>query len=120
MPLPPPGSSACGARTRCRFDGTAVDASAATPLVDVRGAHALPSLPRLTVALAVVVAFGRGTALTLTGVGLIVPRGRDALPDRVSRSPALRTWSLRLPLFAASASAAVVGGAVAAARLAGS
>ncbi|MGW2557682.1 outer membrane protein assembly factor BamB family protein [Streptomyces sp. NPDC001514] len=33
------------------FDGTAVDASAATPLVDVHGAHALPSFPWLTVAL---------------------------------------------------------------------
>ncbi|MGW1884015.1 hypothetical protein [Streptomyces sp. NPDC001970] len=62
------------------------------------------------------------TGVRGTGVGLIVLRGRDALQDRVSRSPALRTWSLRLPLFAASA--VVVGGAVAsaqaAARLAGS
>ncbi|WP_406384765.1 PQQ-binding-like beta-propeller repeat protein [Streptomyces sp. NBC_01618] len=33
------------------FDGTAVDASAATPLVDVHGAHALPSFPWRTVAL---------------------------------------------------------------------
>lgn len=34
------------------FDGTAVDATAATPLVDAEGAHALPSFPWLTVALA--------------------------------------------------------------------
>ncbi|MFI1398356.1 PQQ-binding-like beta-propeller repeat protein [Streptomyces sp. NPDC020681] len=33
------------------FDGTAVDASADTPLVDARGAHALPQFPWLTVAL---------------------------------------------------------------------
>ncbi|MFF3400563.1 PQQ-binding-like beta-propeller repeat protein [Streptomyces sp. NPDC002659] len=33
------------------FDGTAVDASAATPLVDAKGAHALPTFPWLTVAL---------------------------------------------------------------------
>ncbi|WP_385623653.1 PQQ-binding-like beta-propeller repeat protein [Streptomyces sp. P8-A8] len=35
------------------FDGTTVDASAATPLVDAKGAHALPRFPWLTVALAV-------------------------------------------------------------------
>ncbi|MCX4844213.1 PQQ-binding-like beta-propeller repeat protein [Streptomyces sp. NBC_00893] len=35
------------------FDGTTVDASAATPLVDAGGAHALPRFPWLTVALAV-------------------------------------------------------------------
>ncbi|MFF3453366.1 PQQ-binding-like beta-propeller repeat protein [Streptomyces sp. NPDC002730] len=33
------------------FDGTAVDASAATPLVDAKGAHALPTFPWLTVVL---------------------------------------------------------------------
>ncbi|MEU8784332.1 PQQ-binding-like beta-propeller repeat protein [Streptomyces sp. NPDC048637] len=33
------------------FDGTAVDASAGTPLVDVRGAHSLPASPWFTVAL---------------------------------------------------------------------
>ncbi|WP_432165423.1 PQQ-binding-like beta-propeller repeat protein [Streptomyces sp. bgisy031] len=33
------------------FDGTAVDASAATPLVDAKGAHAPPHFPWLTVAL---------------------------------------------------------------------
>ncbi|MEU4497208.1 hypothetical protein AB0F96_28120 [Streptomyces sp. NPDC023998] len=50
-------------------------------------------------------------------VGLIVLRGRDALLDRVSRSPAVRTWSRRVPLFAASA--VVAGGAVASALAAG-
>ncbi|MEU4504224.1 PQQ-binding-like beta-propeller repeat protein [Streptomyces sp. NPDC024089] len=35
------------------FDGTTVDASAATPLVDAGGAHALPRFPWLTVTLAV-------------------------------------------------------------------
>ncbi|UUN31381.1 hypothetical protein KK483_23060 [Streptomyces sp. FIT100] len=68
-------------------------------------------------ALAMVAAFGVGMALTLTGVGLVVLRGRDALLDRVSRSAALRTWSLRVPLFAASA--VVAGGTVASAVAAG-
>ncbi|UNM16361.1 hypothetical protein J4032_05550 [Streptomyces formicae] len=68
-------------------------------------------------ALAMVAAFGLGMALTLTGVGLVVLRGRDALLDRVSRSTALRTWSLRVPLFAASA--VVAGGTVASALAAG-
>lgn len=69
------------------------------------------------IALAMVASFGAGMALTLAGVGLIVLRGRDALLDRVSRSPALRMWTLRVPLFAASA--VVAGGAVASALAAG-
>ncbi|MEU7517375.1 hypothetical protein AB0B13_35980 [Streptomyces sp. NPDC042898] len=72
---------------------------------------------KLALALAMVAAFGLGMALTLTGVGLIVLRGRDALLDRVSRSPALRTWTLRVPLLAASA--VVAGGTVASAVAAG-
>ncbi|MFE1546272.1 hypothetical protein [Streptomyces sp. NPDC058718] len=72
---------------------------------------------KIALALAMVAAFGLGMALTLTGVGLIVLRGRDALLDRVSRSPALRTWTLRVPLLAASA--VVAGGAVASAVAAG-
>ncbi|MFD4318748.1 hypothetical protein [Streptomyces sp. NPDC058548] len=71
----------------------------------------------VALALALVAAFGLGMALTLAGVGLVVLRGRDALLDRVSRSPALRTWTLRLPLFAASA--VVAGGTVASAVAAG-
>ncbi|WP_406387329.1 PQQ-binding-like beta-propeller repeat protein [Streptomyces sp. NBC_00887] len=38
------------------FDGTVADASAATPLVDIRGAHAPPSFPWLPVTLLTVVA----------------------------------------------------------------
>ncbi|WP_406002795.1 nickel/cobalt transporter [Streptomyces sp. NBC_00829] len=72
---------------------------------------------KVGIALAMVAAFGAGMALTLTGVGLIVLRGRDALLDRVSRSRALRTWTLRVPLLAASA--VVAGGAVASALAAG-
>ncbi|MFC9699767.1 hypothetical protein ACFTWD_03550 [Streptomyces sp. NPDC056943] len=72
---------------------------------------------KLALALAMVAAFGLGMALTLTGVGLVVLRGRDALLDRVSRSPALRTWTLRVPLLAASA--VVAGGTVASAVAAG-
>ncbi|MFJ4577462.1 hypothetical protein ACIP4W_40170 [Streptomyces sp. NPDC088846] len=68
---------------------------------------------KVGIALAMVVAFGLGMALTLTGVGLIVLRGRDALLDRVSRSRTLRTWAPRVPLFAASA--VVAGGTVASA-----
>lgn len=68
---------------------------------------------RVALALGMVAAFGLGMALTLTGVGLVVLRGRDALLDRVSHSPALRTWTLRIPLFAASA--VVAGGTVASA-----
>ncbi|MFD9225733.1 nickel/cobalt transporter [Streptomyces sp. NPDC060064] len=72
---------------------------------------------KVGIALSMVAAFGAGMALTLTGVGLIVLRGRDVLLDRVSRSPALRTWTGRVPLFAASA--VVAGGAVASALAAG-
>ncbi|MFI9209933.1 hypothetical protein ACIGW7_17530 [Streptomyces sp. NPDC053253] len=72
---------------------------------------------KIALALAMVAAFGLGMALTLTGVGLVVLRGRDALLDRVSRSPALRTWTLRVPLLAASA--VVAGGTVASAVAAG-
>ncbi|WP_385623650.1 hypothetical protein PXH67_35200 [Streptomyces sp. P8-A8] len=68
---------------------------------------------RVGFALAMVAAFGLGMALTLTGVGLIVLRGRDALLNRVSRSSLLRAWTPRIPLFAASAVTA--GGVVAAA-----
>lgn len=68
-------------------------------------------------ALAMVAAFGAGMALTLTGVSLIVLRGRDALLDRVSRSSLLRTWTPRIPLFAASA--VMAGGVVASALAAG-
>ncbi|MGW3655013.1 nickel/cobalt transporter [Streptomyces sp. NPDC005151] len=59
-------------------------------------------------ALLMVVAFGCGMALTLTGVGLIVLRGRDALLTRASNSPKLRAWTRRAPIVAASA--VVVGG----------
>ncbi|WP_328940640.1 hypothetical protein OG259_02455 [Streptomyces sp. NBC_00250] len=72
---------------------------------------------RVALALAMVAAFGLGMALTLTGVGLVVLRGRDALLDRVSRSPALRAWALRVPLLAASA---VVAGGTAASAVAAS
>ncbi|MFI6724136.1 hypothetical protein [Streptomyces atratus] len=72
---------------------------------------------KVGIALAMVVAFGLGMALTLTGVGLIVLRGRDALLDRVSRSRTLRTWTPRVPLLAASA--VVAGGTVASAVAAG-
>ncbi|MGW8950594.1 hypothetical protein [Streptomyces sp. NPDC055709] len=46
---------------------------------------------------AMVAAFGAGMALTLTGAGLIVLRGRDALLDRVSRSSLLHTWTPGIP-----------------------
>ncbi|MFE4619232.1 hypothetical protein ACFRJ7_24330 [Streptomyces sp. NPDC056747] len=72
---------------------------------------------KLALALAMVAAFGLGMALTLTGVGFVVLRGRDVLLDRVARSPALRTWTLRVPLLAASA--VVAGGTVASAVAAG-
>ncbi|MET8210460.1 hypothetical protein ABZT51_31385 [Streptomyces sp. NPDC005373] len=68
---------------------------------------------KVAVALAMVAAFGVGMALTLTGVGVLVLRSRDALLDRLLRSRALRTWTLRVPVFAASA--VVVGGTVASA-----
>ncbi|MFB7997275.1 hypothetical protein ACFC4G_31170 [Streptomyces sp. NPDC056002] len=72
---------------------------------------------KVAVALAMVAAFGSGMALTLTGVGVLVLHSRDALLDRLLRSPALRTWTLRIPVFAASA--VVVGGTVASALAAG-
>ncbi|MEU9997016.1 hypothetical protein [Streptomyces sp. NPDC050848] len=72
---------------------------------------------RVGTALAQVGAFGLGMALTLTGVGLVVLRGRDALLARVSGSATLRRWSLRVPVVAASA--VVAGGTVASAVAAG-
>ncbi|MCX4531361.1 hypothetical protein OHA79_37595 [Streptomyces sp. NBC_00841] len=68
-------------------------------------------------AIAMVAAFGAGMALTLTGVGLVVLRGRDAFLARASTSPALRTWSTRIPIIAAWA--VVTGGTVASAIAAG-
>ncbi|MFI6286996.1 hypothetical protein ACIBCM_19975 [Streptomyces sp. NPDC051018] len=72
---------------------------------------------KVVIALAMVAAFGAGMALTLTAVGLVVLRGRDALLDRFSRSPGLRAWALRIPLIAASG--VVVGGTVASVLAAG-
>ncbi|MFI6982972.1 hypothetical protein ACIBSV_30800 [Embleya sp. NPDC050154] len=72
---------------------------------------------RFGVALLMVAAFGVGMALTLTGVGPAVLRGRDALLAQASKSAKLRAWTLRLPVAAASAVAA--GGAVASAMAAG-
>ncbi|MFB7577037.1 hypothetical protein ACFC1H_44820, partial [Streptomyces sp. NPDC056165] len=68
-------------------------------------------------AIAMVAAFGTGMALTLTGVGLAVLRGRDAFLARATTSPALRTWSTRVPVVAAWA--VVIGGTVASAVAAG-
>ncbi|WP_406422910.1 sulfite exporter TauE/SafE family protein [Streptomyces sp. NBC_00873] len=68
-------------------------------------------------AIAMVAAFGAGMALTLTGVGLVVLRGRDAFLARATTSPALRTWSTRIPVIAAWA--VVTGGTVASAVAAG-
>ncbi|MER6102713.1 hypothetical protein ABT115_10395 [Streptomyces sp. NPDC001832] len=59
-------------------------------------------------ALLMVAAFGCGMALTLTGVGLMVLRGRDALLTRASNSAKLRAWTQRAPVVGASA--VVVGG----------
>ncbi|MFF9017431.1 hypothetical protein ACF09C_31280 [Streptomyces sp. NPDC014870] len=72
---------------------------------------------KVAMALAMVAAFGSGMALTLIGVGVAVLRGRDALLDRWSRSPGLRTWSLRMPVFAAAG--VVAAGTVASAVAAG-
>ncbi|MFI6060561.1 hypothetical protein [Streptomyces sp. NPDC051286] len=72
---------------------------------------------RVGAAIAMVAAFGAGMALTLTGVGLVVLRGRDAFLARATTSPALRTWSTRVPLVAAWA--VVIGGTVASAVAAG-
>ncbi|MFJ2627593.1 hypothetical protein ACIO6T_30370 [Streptomyces sp. NPDC087532] len=68
---------------------------------------------RVGAAIAMVAAFGAGMALTLTGVGLAVLRGRDAFLARATTSPALRTWSTRVPIVAAWA--VVIGGTVASA-----
>ncbi|WP_327248538.1 hypothetical protein [Streptomyces sp. NBC_01320] len=72
---------------------------------------------RVGPAIAMVAAFGAGMALTLTGVGLAVLRGRDAFLARATTSPALRTWSTRIPIVAAWA--VVTGGTVASAIAAG-
>ncbi|MFD3565615.1 hypothetical protein ACFWVU_39015 [Streptomyces sp. NPDC058686] len=56
---------------------------------------------RVGTAIPMVVAFGVGMALTLTGVGLVVLRGRDVFLARASASPVLRTWSTRIPVVAA-------------------
>ncbi|MFG2884338.1 hypothetical protein ACGFYV_18940 [Streptomyces sp. NPDC048297] len=72
---------------------------------------------RVGAAVAMVVAFGAGMALTLTGVGLAVLRGRDAFLARAANSPALRTWSTLLPVVAAWA--VVIGGTAASAVAAG-
>ncbi|MFG2561003.1 hypothetical protein [Streptomyces sp. NPDC048496] len=72
---------------------------------------------RVGAAVAMVAAFGAGMALTLTAVGLAVLRGRDALLARATTSPALRTWSTRVPVVAAWA--VVIGGTVASAVAAG-
>ncbi|WP_405836216.1 hypothetical protein OG528_04020 [Streptomyces platensis] len=64
-------------------------------------------------AVLMVAAFGLGMALTLTGVGLVVLRGRDALLTRATNSPKLRAWTLRAPVIGASA--VVLGGGLASA-----
>ncbi|GFE18729.1 hypothetical protein Sgleb_67760 [Streptomyces glebosus] len=64
-------------------------------------------------AVLMVAAFGLGMALTLTGVGLVVLRGRDALLTRATNSPKLRAWTLRAPVVGASA--VVLGGGLASA-----
>ncbi|MFE7263869.1 hypothetical protein ACFU9B_17725 [Streptomyces sp. NPDC057592] len=66
---------------------------------------------RVGAAVAMVVAFGAGMALTLTGVGLAVLRGRDVFLARAAASSALRAWSARVPFVAAWA--VVIGGTVA-------
>ncbi|MFF4763756.1 hypothetical protein [Streptomyces sp. NPDC001292] len=66
---------------------------------------------RVGTAIAMVAAFGVGMALTLTGVGLAVLRGRSAFLARATTSPALRTWSNRVPILAAWA--VVIGGSLA-------
>ncbi|WP_241746295.1 sulfite exporter TauE/SafE family protein [Streptomyces lydicus] len=66
---------------------------------------------RVGAAMLMVAAFGLGMALTLTGVGLVALRGRDALLTRAINSPKLRGWTLRAPVIAAST--VVLGGALA-------
>ncbi|REK88612.1 hypothetical protein DY245_20185 [Streptomyces inhibens] len=66
---------------------------------------------RVGAAVLMVAAFGLGMALTLTGVGLAVLRGRDALLTRATNSPKLRAWTVRAPVIAAST--VVLGGGLA-------
>lgn len=77
---------------------------------------------RVVTAVVMVLAFGAGMALTLTGAGLAVVFGRDAVLRRASASSRLRRWSLYLP--PAAAALVVLGGTVAtvlsAVRVAGS
>ncbi|WP_432143671.1 hypothetical protein [Streptomyces sp. bgisy084] len=68
---------------------------------------------RVGAAALMVAAFGLGMAVTLTGVGLVVLRGRDALLTRATNSPKLRAWTLRAPVIGASA--VVLGGGLASA-----
>lgn len=68
---------------------------------------------RVGAAVLMVAAFGLGMAVTLTGVGLVVLRGRDALLTRAANSPKLRAWTLRAPVIGASA--VVLGGGLASA-----
>ncbi|MBL1097926.1 hypothetical protein JK363_14835 [Streptomyces sp. 205] len=68
-------------------------------------------------AVLMVAAFGCGMALTLTGVGLVVLRGRDALLTRASHSPTLHVWTRRAPMV--SAVAVVLGGSLASVLAAG-
>ncbi|TYC20851.1 hypothetical protein FXF52_29145 [Micromonospora sp. MP36] len=72
---------------------------------------------RIWAAVLMVAAFGCGMAVTLTGVGLIVLRGRDALLTRAADSAKLRTWIRRAPVLASSA--VVLGGGLAAVVAAG-
>jgi ABC-type nickel/cobalt efflux system permease component RcnA len=72
---------------------------------------------RVGAAALMVAAFGCGMALTLTGVGLIVLRGRDALLTRASNSPKLLAWTRRAPIIGASA--VVLGGGLASVLAAG-
>ncbi|UKY48910.1 hypothetical protein [Streptomyces inhibens] len=66
---------------------------------------------RVGAAVLMVAAFGLGMALTLTGVGLVVLRGRDALLTRAANSAKLRAWTVRAPVIAAST--VVLGGGLA-------
>ncbi|MGW0964368.1 hypothetical protein ACWD4K_36505 [Streptomyces gelaticus] len=68
---------------------------------------------RIGTAVAMVAAFGVGMALTLTGVGLAVLRGRNVFLTRASTSPVLRIWSTRVPIVAAWS--VVIGGTAASA-----
>ncbi|MGW1255147.1 hypothetical protein ACWD5Q_08110 [Streptomyces sp. NPDC002513] len=68
---------------------------------------------RVGTAIAMVIAFGAGMALTLTTVSLAVLHGRDALLARTSASATLRTWTTRAPIIAACA--VTIGGTTASA-----